>query len=85
MTATDMTVTSLFFGPSGLPPDLRELAILGVGNLSHADCETNGHEAFATKAGRQTIAPCHPLKRWGRDRTSPVDIVRLCPWQTRLP
>jgi alkylhydroperoxidase family enzyme len=40
-----------FFAPGGLPPDLRELAILRVGYLSHADYETNGHEAFARKVG----------------------------------
>ena len=40
-----------FFAPGGLPPDLRELAILRVGYLSHAAYETNGHETFARKVG----------------------------------
>lgn len=40
-----------FFAPAGLPPDLRELAILRVGYLSHASYETNGHEEFARKVG----------------------------------
>lgn len=40
-----------FFAPGGLAPDLRELAILRVGYLSHAAYETNGHEAFARKVG----------------------------------
>ena len=40
-----------FFAPGGLAPDLRELAILRVGYLSHAAYETNGHEEFARKVG----------------------------------
>ena len=40
-----------FFAPGGLAPDLRELAILRVGYLSHASYETNGHETFARKVG----------------------------------
>ena len=40
-----------FYGPSSLPANLREVAILRVGYLSHAPYETFQHEPSGRLAG----------------------------------
>jgi len=62
-----------FYGPSSLPANLREVAILRVGYLSHAPYETFQHEPSGRLTGL-TDAQIEAIKHGGEhpDTLSPV-------------